>query len=605
MGKVVNKRKKEIEIIIDKDDQSQRKQDRQTYQNNERTCSFTTRVNGNYIRVTLKAINFTYAVWAALVFALMSFFRANDRDDFNDLTPEKLALGLLYAFSSASINIPMGYFFSFKMIVFGRKVFSKETFSKDGDWLFGISAIIGIVLGILTTVSGITIALLSLQKWAWEWFARFTLGVFVWNTLTTRTVSTTNVINKILTSVWYTIKLLIHLFSKKRDPFFVLLKDLYHYEDYPKIHWLVINELDENGLSKDKRSLEKFKLGIEDFYKKLNENSCSPYYSIKEWLYWIIIKTGSSAATLFAFVSLILWLSLSEKGWNDIHEGFGDYEELVVFSSLSNISLYCLTAWNFLNIFRQLYYRPGLQNYSWHKKIAILLTFLTPTLTFAAISGSGYVRTAQDEERQGYGNTAQKLLHSNFFLAVGIQKMFNFLDPTWPVIFFLIAAGVFVNGVSAIAGLLEYLPEVIKEKFSLFESGKPEIYEDAEEMRLLELIKFAECGARGVKPPGFQRSINKNDLHDLKEVIQKNRKHWLNQKVQKKQSNSWYDWCCSWFRKAPNEKTRLLSGNIPERNSRHSITTENSEAEEQLNSDLRLDGKNDFPAKRNGRCNIV
>lgn len=417
--------------------------------------------------------NRVYTIWACSVFALLSFFRAHGKNNFTDVTPMEAGVGLFYAACSIAVNVPMSLLFFYKTVKTGRTVYLSffrllidrfgEDFLRDSpdflrrvkdpkntDYYLLASFITALPLGGLTTAAGAALSNSSLNGWLpdgpAEWFFGVpTVFIFSINTLTTRTMSSVNLLNSLLRSVAEQVaKRIVYKKSEEYQSLFTVLDDLDRFGS--EVGLLEADGVDKTNIDACLPDL------IRNFYSKLEGKS--PEYTIKEIAGKALKFLSEATLVTLALDSLALWLGLSEQGLNLMGSG-GQYPGLVWAAALSHLSLYAnsarLAPSEMISVARQFSKMPP-------KKIIGFLGMLGLLGVAAWFSGAGYTQTASTMvNNKSFGDTATSLLNSDNGLARAYQGIYyQFLGEgffsNW--LFFLMS-GLVVNGKWALSGILD------------------------------------------------------------------------------------------------------------------------------------------------------
>ncbi len=399
----------------------------------------------------LKWVNGGYAVWASSVFALLSFFRANGREDFNDLEANKIALGVFYAVCSLTVNVPMAYLFSYKAVS------SVKRFLANKDCYFRTSFFLGTALGVLTTASGVAVAKIGLDKWAFQWIASPTTAVFAWNTLTTRSISTTNLIYSFLT--WIAERVMYYWPTDRYK----------NCKSYIKL----IDDIDRHGaaIPKVEGNAGNYSACFVNFYRQLTVKNLNAKYSWSDYLGWVTKTLSSVFLFVLAIDTLALWLGLAEKGLNTVSDFFGDghwgnqMPWLTWLTSLSSWCFYLESARNAPNAVRKVYNQPAMARYK--NPVArwmVTLVAIAPFLTLGWFSGAGYSETATELTRSGFGEVADAVMPLH-------QWMQSLLGGGYTSWYFFLMSGLLVNGFSAVEGFFKHAPHWLESRCAcLFEA---------------------------------------------------------------------------------------------------------------------------------------
>ncbi len=423
----------------------------------------------------LKGINVSYALWASVVFALMSFFRAegeNDFDRFVEKGPDT-ALGFWYAFTSLAVNIPMGYVFSYELIAILDKVIHPFDLKKDGDPYLTLSFILGFILGGGTTFAGIKLSNLSLEKWAPDGFADPTTAIFAWNTFTTRTVSATKMLHAIIRGG----RIIAAPAKEGHEHFFTLLKDL---ERFGRSVGSISTPTHMNENERRKQIKVDNIFRVQSFYTALTDQGLQPTYTLAESGGIVVDYAARGSLTILAFVSLTLWLSLSESGLNQVASWFTDGASwgtdnawLVWACSMSHLALYMRSAWNAPDIALDLFQRPALKKHfkdddlAIAKRIAVVAGMVAFFGGIAWFSGAGYANTGAGLIENGFGSVADDVFQSDNGVLQIYQTLFKWFESGWSnsglaAWYFYFMSGTIVNGSSALSGYLKHAPKCMQ-----------------------------------------------------------------------------------------------------------------------------------------------
>lgn len=410
------------------------------------TFHFQVHENGTQHNVTIEIINIVYSFWSSLVFALMSFFRAKGSDNFDNLTWDTFMRGMGYALCSLCVNFPMGYFFShaaFKEI--------KKVWGTKSNIYLKFSFFPALFLGLSTTGAGIAISSLSLQQWAPQWFAIPTMFVFSWNTLTTRTISSTGMLYSFLCNNAQFLMRRCSRRFKKYEPIFQFLDDLNRYG-------LKVNKISYRSTE----SPNKFKDCIEDFYRSLEQQGITTDYSVGEITGKIFHELTKALLFMLALDSIALWLGLTEKGLNTLSDHWGEITSITWLCSLSHVGLYGRSAIQAPGIIEKVY--RHFDGTHFLKRLGQTALTLAPFLILGWFSGAGYSETAQDMSANGYGRVANEtLFESSSPFAQVYQYQYNWLGPDFfNSVYFFLMSGMVVNGINAFRGFLNHTPKRIQ-----------------------------------------------------------------------------------------------------------------------------------------------
>lgn len=426
-------------------------------------------------RTIFKGLNLTYAGSAALVFAFMSYFREEKNNEhFGSFT----GWGLLNGTSSYSVNVPMSYFFSYKVIELLDKVFHPNDPERGNRYLTA-AFVPSAILGLSTTFAGIELSNASLS-WMPNWLAVIITLDFGWNNITTRMLPTTMVTYNGVKAIAKRSMQRYHRDNEYSKPIFDLLADLERFG--PRVGRIRSTKYKQLKWS-DSATLKSIHLECtKAFYAALSKEECSETITKTEGIVGLLSTATSTILATMAFVSLVLWLSLSENGLNEVakwfgSEGWGESRTLTWLCSISNLFLYMRSAWNYSGMLISVFHRPALKRYYQHhsyatlKKTGVVLSLAIFFSLLAYPSGAGYAKMAADRIQGGFGSVAEAFLASDNGLAQLCQLLFSWFKPSWSdksyqAFFYYLISGCIVNGWSAFHGFLSYSPQWVQSIFA-------------------------------------------------------------------------------------------------------------------------------------------
>ena len=332
-------------------------------------------------QTTLRIALVVYAICISGIFALF----ANRRAEGN------APLSALFITASVFYNI-------FNALMFGKRVgnFLSDSYKRgweQKDLIYLTLWFASLGLAGMTAMAGVKISEDSVSVLHHDTLIKTALGMFVFNTLSTRWAGGLDMMEKIYKEIRY----------NDFDRFF---------QDWKKYDGAALTR--QFSLKADSLQNEQLQL-IEYFYNQLAENKSS--LSVGQELAFYgdkIVKTtlGSISLPLFA-----MWISLTASGLRAIDPKLEQSASFTIGCALSNLPFYFMSCFNLYPNVKLLMTllaekfnseNPGVRN-------TVLVVGSLFFLGLAIVSGGGYAMEVKNMVQNGYGHTAHDIIPDAFF----------------------------------------------------------------------------------------------------------------------------------------------------------------------------------------------
>lgn len=331
-------------------------------------------------QTTLRAALVVYAICISGIFALFANRRAEG----------SLPLSVLFVASSLFYNV-------FGALMFGKRVgnFLSDSYKRgweQKDLIYSTFWFTSLALAGMTAMAGVKISEDSVQVLHHDALIKTAMGMFVFNTLSTRWAGGLDMLEKVYKEIRYW----------DFDKFF---------QDWKKYDDATLTQ----GFTPNKEEFSEQQQLIQHFYAQLTEKKLSlsvgqelTFYSDK------ITKTilGSVSLPLFA-----MWISLTSSGLRAIDPTWEKSAPFAISCAWSNLPFYFMSCFNLYPNVKSLMSlladkfnpeSPGFRN-------AVLGVGFIFFLGLAIVSGGGYAMEVKNMVEKGYGSAAHDIIPDTFF----------------------------------------------------------------------------------------------------------------------------------------------------------------------------------------------
>lgn len=496
-------------------------------------------------QTTLRASLVVYAICISGIFALFANRRAEG----------SLPLSVLFIASSLFYNV-------FGALMFGKRVgnFLSDSYKRgweQKDLIYLAFWFTSLGLAGMTAMAGVKVSEDSVQVLHHDALIKAAVGMFVFNTLSTRWAGGLDMMEKIYKEIRY----------NGFDRFF---------QDWKKYNGA---ELTKGFVLKNEVSQFEHQQLIEHFYTQLAEKKLSlsvgqelTFYSDK------IVKTTQGFLSLLLFA---MWISLTAKGLRAIDPEWEKSAPFTISCASSNLPFYFMSCFNLYPNAKSLMTLIAEKFDSENSCVrnTVLGVGFVVFLALAIVSGGGFGEEVKGMVEKGYGNTTHDIIPDAYFtltnsfasyFAMVIAGLVNFANTTKffadvlsvqkdnPHASFGRAMGAYMNFVEIPPALMEATDSMQtvatpRESVAIVVGGdgvsseQLQAYTEDQKNQLVKEMQSALSKNQFAVDDRSALSVGENAIKVTADVINAGRSQW----------HAATSWCASWFGNRPQTNTAL------------------------------------------------